>query len=433
MGARRGSVPTMGGMGGQQMGGGINQARNPNDQPKDMGNNNSVTFESKLGEGVFGEVWKAKFKGKPCAVKVTFCPSGFRPEELDLLKRAQGPYTIKLLSMEHRTPKGTAIVMTLCDSSLDDVVAKRRGGPNDAEFLQQVVQILEGLQWMHNKGLIFGDLKPDNLLMDQGRIVFADFGDARDASKRDTRPPQEQGWGSPKYHARPDVMQQCITVKSDIWMLGQTAIHLWTGRAAETNPSPVPSDIPMRAVVQACLSQQADRRPSAKELLMDFREAVHVSTGAPSPTGSGDTFADEFTEAQSSSEQAAEKWHSERGLKIGDTYIIQGIQARPELNGQACVILKFLPKKDRYSVELVSTGEEVAMKPNCLREEQQPASEEALAKGQFCEIHGIHARPELNGQECTVLKFLIDKDRYSVQLKSSGEKVAIKKESLRKL
>lgn len=36
--------------------------------------------------------------------------------------------------------------------------------------------ILAGLEWIHRKGFIFVDLKPSNLMLQDGHVVFIDFG-----------------------------------------------------------------------------------------------------------------------------------------------------------------------------------------------------------------------------------------------------------------
>lgn len=38
------------------------------------------------------------------------------------------------------------------------------------------LQILEGLEWMHNKGMLFIDVKPDNFMLNGDRIKFVDYG-----------------------------------------------------------------------------------------------------------------------------------------------------------------------------------------------------------------------------------------------------------------
>lgn len=244
-----------------------------NRSPKMSG---SVVFQERLGSGVFGEVWKSEYKGAPVAVKVTSCPTGFREEELELLKKNQGEHVVELIAVE-QTVKGTAIIMELCDGSLQDQIFMGLCDDEEA-FLSTCCSILEGLCAIHATGTVFGDLKPDNLLVRTGgKLLFADFGDARDAKQdHSRRPVNELGWGSPMYHARPDVMKKNITCASDIWMFAQTAIHLWQQQPATSNPSPMPYDIPMIELLQQCLSVNHQERPSAEVALREAKFLLHT-------------------------------------------------------------------------------------------------------------------------------------------------------------
>eukprot|EP00658_Telonema_sp_P-2_P025428 TRINITY_DN2023_c0_g2_i2.p1 TRINITY_DN2023_c0_g2~~TRINITY_DN2023_c0_g2_i2.p1 ORF type:complete len:459 (-),score=96.03 TRINITY_DN2023_c0_g2_i2:982-2358(-) len=242
------------------------------------GSNQAVEFLKLLGEGVFGEVWTARYKGARAAVKVTGNPAGFRGEELELLQRAQGgSHCVWLIALEKLTPKGTAIVTELCDGNLEEVVVRAGGFDGCPDlFVGCMEQILEGLVELHSKDIIFGDLKPDNLLIRDGKVVFCDFGDARDA-RRSYRglSVHDLGWGSPEYHARPDVMRQDITFKSDLWMAAMTAIHLWTGSPPRCNPpSSLPPEMPMEAMLTRCVSVTPRERPTAAEALDCCRQAA---------------------------------------------------------------------------------------------------------------------------------------------------------------
>ena len=52
--------------------------------------NGPVEYLELLGGGVFGQVWSANYEGQLVAAKVTGCPTGFREDELNTLKQAQG-------------------------------------------------------------------------------------------------------------------------------------------------------------------------------------------------------------------------------------------------------------------------------------------------------------------------------------------------------
>lgn len=260
----------MGGMGGPMMGGG---------QPQNVGNNKAVEFEKKLGNGAFGEVYQAKYKGETVACKTTGNPTGFPKDEIALMREMQSEYVAVLIGEEHRTPKGDVILMKMYRGSLEDEIKRGGRGLPQERFLKYMEQVCRGLHFLHMKDVIFNDLKPDNVLMetDSDKLVLADFGDARryDSSvKRPQGNPHELGWGSPHYHCKPDVMKQILSPKSDMWMLAQMACHMWNGVQPPTNPCRLSQNIPLHELLQKCLSDKPDDRPSAASMLGAIRRAI---------------------------------------------------------------------------------------------------------------------------------------------------------------
>jgi len=249
-----------------------------------IGNNDKLTWIKKLGEGKFGETWEVEYGGETLAAKVTCCPTGFRPGEIEMMERAQGPFTCKYIGREDKTPKGTAIIMHKYPSNLEKQIEalrhperSRRQGMPKMQFLKALEQISEGLAWLHDKGIMFGDLKPDNILFDKSRdrLVFCDFGDSQQMAVNQVKyfgNPEEVGWGHPQYHAVPDVMSKQLLQQSDMWMLAQTAYHMWAGKEPGQNPEILPAGIPLRKLLLRCYNSQPSQRPSSREFLQKLRE-----------------------------------------------------------------------------------------------------------------------------------------------------------------
>ena len=167
----------------------ISIAGGPAQQVGLSASNNSVQFIQRLGAGAFGEVWKAEYRGKEVAAKVTGCPVGFRPHEISILRAAQGSHTVKFIAEERNTSKGTAIIMELCEGSLAERMKHESHGGSTALFLDRLADICEALKSLHERQIVFGDLKPDNILVNkEGGLVFSDFGDARDGRSAQCSP-----------------------------------------------------------------------------------------------------------------------------------------------------------------------------------------------------------------------------------------------------
>eukprot|EP00812_Abedinium_dasypus_P009372 NODE_3065_length_835_cov_286.938462.p1 GENE.NODE_3065_length_835_cov_286.938462~~NODE_3065_length_835_cov_286.938462.p1 ORF type:complete len:225 (+),score=79.40 NODE_3065_length_835_cov_286.938462:3-677(+) len=188
-----------------------------------------------------------------------------RDQEMNMLRRVQGEHVVRLIAELESTEKGPAIVMELCSGSVE---AEMGGaGLGKERFLEVIEQILEGLVWFHERNYVYGDLKPDNLLMRRGsnRIVFSDFGCSRCL---DDAGPQSGPYGDPLYMAFWDVENTWMLTKpSDVWMVAQCAHALWTGAAPWDNPQVLPAEIPLRELLLRCHEVDPAARPTAQELL----------------------------------------------------------------------------------------------------------------------------------------------------------------------
>ena len=92
-------------------------------------------------------------------------------------------------------------------------------------------EILCGLSTIHSNGIIFGDLKLENILIDNsGHILLADFGISRKENETD-----KNVGGTPVYFAPETITDKLVHFKSDIWALGiilyeMTGSHVpWQG------------------------------------------------------------------------------------------------------------------------------------------------------------------------------------------------------------
>ncbi|MEM8532234.1 MAG: protein kinase [Chloroflexota bacterium] len=125
---------------------------------------------------------------------------------------------------------------------LEEIV-KREGAIAEKQVLEWADQILDVLEYLHNNGLIYRDMKPSNVMIDHqhGGIKIVDFGIAKvlQPSVRGTQ------IGTPGY-APPEQYQGLATHASDIYALGATLHHLLTGRDPTEHPPfsfPVAGDV----------------------------------------------------------------------------------------------------------------------------------------------------------------------------------------------
>ncbi|KAL6329488.1 hypothetical protein AAG906_021183 [Vitis piasezkii] len=103
--------------------------------------------------------------------------------------------------------------------SLTGLMKKRRGKLWEFEARHYARMIIRGLRYMHERGVVHCDVKPDNVLL-------ADFGLARRINV------EEQIWvqhrGSPPYMSPEALAWEEYEAPMDIWSLGCTMIEMVT-------------------------------------------------------------------------------------------------------------------------------------------------------------------------------------------------------------
>jgi eukaryotic-like serine/threonine-protein kinase len=167
-----------------------------------------------------------------------------------------------------------------------------RGGPLGLkEVLRIGVQAAAGLAAAHAQGLIHRDVKPSNLLLENGvgRVKITDFGLARAV---DDVSLTQSGLiaGTPKYMAPEQARGAAVDHRADVYALGATLYELLTGRpafdgsdiqsvlrqvATDEPPRPrrlnraIPAELET-IVLKAMEKDPADRYATARELADDL-------------------------------------------------------------------------------------------------------------------------------------------------------------------
>ncbi len=190
---------------------------------------------------------------------------------------------------------------------LDAQLARRERLPV-GEALQLIARCCDGLQAIHEAGLVHRDIKPHNIFLDaQGRPKLGDFGLARQAQGNDRMTVTGIGMGTPSYMA-PEQAQGLadIDIRADIHALGGTLYTLLTGvppftgltpwmvvNAVCNEPAPDPRlvlpDLPeaVAAIVMRCLAKRRDQRyATPSELHADLVRVLAAINGPLTPAQS---------------------------------------------------------------------------------------------------------------------------------------------------
>ncbi|HEX5580059.1 MAG TPA: serine/threonine-protein kinase [Gemmatimonadaceae bacterium] len=130
----------------------------------------------------------------------------------------------------------------------------RSGAPlSTAEVRRVLGELATALAHVHAQGVVHGDLKPENVLLQHGRAILADFGAARLArlAAPTSGPTPSPAMGTPLYMSPEQAAgDPHLGPRSDVYSFGVLAFELLTGRPPFAGPTP-------RAVLLAHLGEPA--------------------------------------------------------------------------------------------------------------------------------------------------------------------------------
>jgi class 3 adenylate cyclase/CheY-like chemotaxis protein len=153
-----------------------------------------------------------------------------------------------------------------------------------AQALHTLRQIAHALTAIHQRGIVHRDLKPDNLMLrEDGTLVLADFGIAKDLQATLSHTRRGEGLGTPYYLSPEQALGKPVDQRSDLYSLGVMFYEMLTGERpfnAEDAPSllakhvnaPVPR-LPaqlarLQLVIDRLLAKSPDERfSSAADLI----------------------------------------------------------------------------------------------------------------------------------------------------------------------
>jgi tRNA A-37 threonylcarbamoyl transferase component Bud32 len=262
--------------------------------------------EAQLGRGGMGRVLRVRHQalGKAFALKLIKTPIAMDPRiremfyrEARLASACTHDNICSIVDFGEDPQFGLFMVMELLDGQTMHSKLRQGGRLAPKVACDVLWQVCEALRYIHNRAIIHGDIKSENIFLVKGaaqrRVVkLLDFG----LSRPDRAAAGGQVDGTPEYLAPERIHGGPATVASDLYALGVVMFELLTGRlpfagtvdevfAAQLGQSiPPPSSLVDEAlderadeiVARATAKQPGDRHPDVAGFMYELRTLMNM-------------------------------------------------------------------------------------------------------------------------------------------------------------
>lgn len=252
---------------------------------------NKYMLGDEIGKGAYGRVYKGLDleNGDFVAIKQVSLENiaqedlNIIMQEIDLLKNLNHKNIVKYLGSLKTRSHLHIILEYVENGSLANIIKPNKFGPFPESLVAvYIAQVLEGLVYLHEQGVIHRDIKGANILTTkEGLVKLADFGVATKLTEADVN--THSVVGTP-YWMAPEVIEMSgVCAASDIWSVGCTVIELLTCvppyyelqpmpalfRIVQDERPPIPESLSpdITDFLRQCFKKDARQRPDAKTLL----------------------------------------------------------------------------------------------------------------------------------------------------------------------
>ncbi|PIA42292.1 hypothetical protein AQUCO_02000029v1 [Aquilegia coerulea] len=260
-------------------------------QHKNKTLDNKYMLGDEIGKGAYGRVYKGLDleNGDFVAIKQVSLENiaqedlNIIMQEIDLLKNLNHKNIVKYLGSLKTKTHLHIILEYVENGSLANIIKPTKFGPFPESLVAfYIAQVLEGLVYLHEQGVIHRDIKGANILITkEGLVKLADFGVATKLTEADVN--THSVVGTP-YWMAPEVIEMSgVCAASDVWSVGCTVIELLTCvppyydlqpmpalfRIVQDEHPPISDNLSpdITDFLRQCFKKDARQRPDAKTLL----------------------------------------------------------------------------------------------------------------------------------------------------------------------
>ena len=278
----------------------------------------------KLGEGGMAEVWLARHAVSAQLRAIKFLNKQFQGiPEVEARFQTEGesqlvnPNIVRIYEVGQFEGSSYLVMDFIDGRDLEKILDSRRGPLTVPEAVDISMQILAGLGFAHQSGIVHRDIKPSNVLVDsEGQAYLMDFGIAK--ALRGTRSVTQVNsrLGTPDYMS-PEQIRNPLDVdrRSDIYSFGCMFYELLTGwppfdrgagyetehdiKTAHVNALPTPpverkAGLPaaLNDIALHCLAKAKEDRPQCCEDILAELDAYRISIQRPTQAPRNPTVVD---------------------------------------------------------------------------------------------------------------------------------------------
>ncbi|XP_063942055.1 MAP3K epsilon protein kinase 1-like isoform X6 [Daucus carota subsp. sativus] len=262
--------------------------------PKSKTLDNKYMLGDEIGKGAYGRVYKGLDleNGDFVAIKQVSLENiaqedlNIIMQEIDLLKNLRHKNIVKYLGSSKTKSHLHIILEYVENGSLANIIKPTKFGPFPESLVAvYIAQVLEGLVYLHEQGVIHRDIKGANILLTkEGLVKLADFGVATKLTEADASTTDAHCVVGTPYWMAPEVIEMSgVCAASDIWSVGCTVIELLTCvppyyelqpmpalfRIVQDERPPIPDSLSpaMTDFLCQCFKKDARQRADARTLL----------------------------------------------------------------------------------------------------------------------------------------------------------------------